>query len=254
MTVRVSLVLPAPSALLLDFGGVIVESARSEAEECLPQVIKGVKGLIGGLLTEDEIASELARAQQLRLEFRASTRREPGHEQLWREFVADLWPEDAREKVVAHATELTYAWANRPSWTAIDGIAELLEFTLGSGIPVAVVSNTRCGQAHRDCLERLGFTGAFAHQIYSDELGVCKPNPEMIHAAAQALWLPPSKCWMVGDKRKDVECSREAGAGAAILMGSRADAADSDPDATVADGHELLKLLKSATGHSTSIT
>jgi len=210
----------------------------------IPQVVKRVEGLIGGLLSEEEIASELARAQQLRLEFRASTGQELTHERLWREFVADLWPEDAREKVVAHATELTYAWANRPSWTVIEGMSELLEYTLGSGLPVAVVSNTRCGQAHRDCLERLGLTGAFAHQIYSDELGVCKPNPEMIRVAAQALWEAPKDCWMVGDKRKDVECARQAGAGAAILMGDRPDAADADPDATVADGHELLKLLK----------
>jgi len=237
-------VLPAPRALLLDFGGVIVKSARPEAEEVIPQVVKRVEGLIGGLLSEEEIASELARAQQLRLEFRASTGQELTHERLWREFVADLWPEDAREKVVAHATELTYAWANRPSWTVIEGMSELLEYTLGSGLPVAVVSNTRCGQAHRDCLERLGLTGAFAHQIYSDELGVCKPNPEMIRVAAQALWEAPKDCWMVGDKRKDVECARQAGAGAAILMGDRPDAADADPDATVADGHELLKLLK----------
>jgi N-acetyl-D-muramate 6-phosphate phosphatase len=239
-------VLPAPRALLLDFGGVIVESARSEADEVIPQVVKRVKGLVGGLLTEEEITSELARAQQLRQEFRASTGQELAHERLWREFVADLWPHDAREKVVAHARELTYAWANRPSWTMIDGIPELLEFTLGIGLPVAVVSNTRCGQAHRDCLERLGLTGAFAHQFYSDELGVCKPHPEMIRVAAHALWEAPRACWMVGDKRKDVECARQAGAGAAIVMGNRADAADADPDATVADGHELLKLLKRA--------
>jgi N-acetyl-D-muramate 6-phosphate phosphatase len=239
-------VLPAPRALLLDFGGVIVNSVRPEAEEVIPQVVKSVKGLIGGLLSDEEIVSELARADRLRLEFRASTGQEVGHEKLWREFVADLWPEEAREKVVAHATELTYAWANRPSWTMVDGIAELLEFTLGDGVPVAVVSNTRCGQAHRDCLERLGLNGAFAHQIYSDELGFCKPNPEMIRVAAQALWEAPSACWMVGDKRKDVECARLAGAGAAILMGDRADAADSDPDVKVADGHELLKLLKEA--------
>ena len=219
----------------------------------IPQVVKGVKGLIGELLSEEEIASELARAQQLRLEFRSRTGQEVGHEQLWREFVADLWPEDARKKVVAHATALTYAWANRPSWTLIDGVVELLEFTLSIGLPVTVVSNTRCGQAHRDCLERLGLIGAFAHQIYSDELGYCKPHPEMIRAAAQALWLPPSSCWMVGDKRKDVQCARQAGAGAAILMGERPDAADADPDATVADGHELLKLLKSATRHSTTL-
>jgi phosphoglycolate phosphatase-like HAD superfamily hydrolase len=68
----------------------------------------------------------------------------------------------------------------------------------------------------------------------------------MIRVAAQALWETPAACWMVGDKHKDVECARQAGAGAVILMGDRPDTADSDPDARVADGHELLKVVKKA--------
>jgi HAD superfamily hydrolase (TIGR01549 family) len=231
--------------LLLDFGGVIVESARPESEELIPRVAERVKGLIGDLLTEEEIASELLRADRLRDRIRAETQRELSHERLWRELVADLWPEDAREKVVQRATELTYAWSYRPSWTLVEGITELLEYTLSVGLPVVVVSNTRCGQAHRDALERFGLTGAFAYQIYSDELGYCKPSPEMIWAAAQALWLPSAACWMVGDQQKDIECARGAGAGAAILMGGRPRTGE-DPDATVVDGHKLLKLVKSA--------
>jgi HAD superfamily hydrolase (TIGR01549 family) len=241
-------VLPAPRALLLDFGGVIVGSTRPESEEVLPQVVRRVKALIGELLTEEEIASELRRADAERHRFRAETRQEVGHERLWREFVADLWPDDARDKVAAHATELTYAWSYRPSWTLVEGMGELLDFTVGAGLPVVVVSNTRCGQAHRDALERLGLTGAFAHQVYSDELGYCKPHPQMILGAAQALWLPAASCWMVGDQRKDIECARAAGAGAAIQMGERPGTGDADPDAAVADGHELLKLVRTALG------
>lgn len=237
--------LPAPRALLLDFGGVIVESTKSEEAETFPQLVKRVKQLIGPLLSEEEIASELRRGNAVRQEYRARTLQEPGHEQLWREFITDLWPEDARDKVLAHATELTYLWANRPGWRVVEGIAELLDHTLGQGLPVAVVSNTRCGQAHRDALERLGFTGAVAFQIYSDEVGFCKPHPELIAEACRLLDVPPKWCWMVGDKGKDVDCARRAGAGAAVYLG-QSPPAGQEPDATVADGHKLLKLLRSA--------
>lgn len=235
-----------PRALLLDFGGVIVDSPHDEPEPAVTRVVARVKELIGGLLTEEEIASELKRADVLRDEMRAKSHIEVGHEKLWGELVADLWPDDAREKVVAHAGELTYLWALRPRWRLVDGIWELLDHTVGTGLPVAVVSNTRCGQAHREALDRFGLTGAFAVQIYSDEIGFCKPHPELIRAAARELDVPVSTCWMVGDQpAKDIACARRAGAGGAILMGDRP-AAGEEPDARVANGHELLALLSSS--------
>ncbi|WP_117210316.1 HAD family hydrolase [Allorhizocola rhizosphaerae] len=235
--------LPAPRALLLDFGGVIVDSPRTPDDELLPRVVNRVKELIGGLLSAEEIAAELRRADALRDQLRDSSHDhvEVSAQKLWGELVADLWPEDAREKLLAHADELTYLWAYRPSWRVVDGMYELFDYTLGEGLPVVVVSNTRSGQAHRDKLERLGLTPAFAAQIYSDELGVCKPHPEMIWTAARFLDEPVTRCWMVGDQGKDIECARKAGTGAAILLGP---GGAEEADATVANGHELLRLLR----------
>jgi HAD superfamily hydrolase (TIGR01549 family) len=234
--------LPAPRALLLDYGGVIVDSPEDFADEVMPSLVGRVHRLIGGVLTLDEIWAELRRADKVRDEIRdAEGHVEPSHTRLWGELVADLWPEPAREAVVAHADELTYLWAYRPSWSLVPGIAAVLEFTLGQGMPVVVVSNTRSGQAHRDALERLGVGYAFAAQIYSDEVGVCKPHPEMIRAAARAADVPVEACWMVGDQvNRDIACARAAGAGGAILM-----AGEPNPDAdwTVVDGHRLLALL-----------
>jgi FMN phosphatase YigB (HAD superfamily) len=234
--------LPAPRALLLDFGGVIVDSPRDFADEIMPSLVGRVHRLVKGVLSEDEIWAELRRADKLRDEIRDGPDHiEPSHTRLWGELVADLWPEHAREAVVARAGELTYLWAYRPSWSIVPGIPALLEYTLGHGLPVVVVSNTRSGQAHRDALERLGLGGAVAAQIYSDEIGVCKPHPEMIRAAARAVDVPVSACWMVGDQvEKDIVCARAAGAGGAILM---AHEPHPDADWTVADGTRLLALL-----------
>jgi HAD superfamily hydrolase (TIGR01549 family) len=234
--------LPAPRALLLDFGGVIVDSPRDFADEIMPSLVGRVHRLIGGVLTEDEVWAELRRADKLRDEIREGAEHpEPSHTRMWGELVADLWPQPAREAVVAHAEELDYLWAYRPSWTVVAGIPALLEWTLGNGLPVAVVSNTRSGQAHRDALERLGVGSAVAAQIYSDEIGVCKPHPEMIRAAARALDVPVSACWMVGDQvEKDIACARAAGTAGAILM---AHEPHPDADWAVADGTRLLALL-----------
>ncbi len=238
--------LPSPRALLLDFGGVIVTSPGSSHDEVLPAVVARVHQLIRGALSEEEILAELRRADKLRDEWRAGSEghRELTHAQLWGDLVADLWPEQAREALLARAAELTYLWSMRPSWELVPGMAALLEFTLGVGMPVAVVSNTRCGQAHRDALDRLGVSPAIAAQIYSDEIGVFKPHPEMIRAAAREIDVPVGACWMVGDKvDKDIACARAAGAGGAILMASQP---HPQADWTVADGHRLLALVSAS--------
>lgn len=65
--------LPPPRALLLDFGGVIVDSPMKESDELVPRVAQRVKELVGNLLTEEEIALELRRADTLRSGLRDSS-------------------------------------------------------------------------------------------------------------------------------------------------------------------------------------
>ena len=76
---------------------------------------------------------------------------------------------------------LRYAFSLRP------GVPELLAETAARGIPLAVVSNTLCGAVHRDFLAAAGLGDRFAVQLYSDEVGVRKPNPELIRRAASAV-------------------------------------------------------------------
>ena len=89
----------------------------------------------------------------------------------------------------------------------------------------------------------------FQAQIYSDEAGVRKPNPQMIWYATGELGVPAERCWFVGDsRRRDVVCARRAEVGAAVLMRSpRTGQEDPErwpaPDATVDDGYGLLGLL-----------
>jgi phosphoglycolate phosphatase-like HAD superfamily hydrolase len=90
-------------------------------------------------------------------------------------------------------------------------------------------------------------------QVYSDEVAVRKPNPEMIRIAARALDTDPGACWYVGDNYdRDVLCGRRAGVGAAILMEARGTydrpyIVQAEPDAVVADPDGLRELLLGAT-------
>jgi FMN phosphatase YigB (HAD superfamily) len=76
----------------------------------------------------------------------------------------------------------------------------------------------------------------------------------MIWNATHELGVPTEPCWFVGDsRRRDIACARRADVGTAILMRSpRTDREDGvewpAPDATVADGFGLLRLLNQAIG------
>lgn len=233
-----------PRALLLDFGGVIAEATPDTVD---PAIYDRVHRVIRGALPIERITADMVAADVARDQWRSDPENpELTHAQLWGTFVAKDWPVPARAAVVEHCAELAYAWADR-RFQVVEGITELLEYTLGRGIPVAVVSNTRCGRAYRDFLERAGLTSALSLQIYSDEVGVFKPNPEMILSACRALDILPQHCWFVGDSlTRDVECGRRAGVGMVIQRPIGETTGGPEPDAVVEDGHELLKILKTA--------
>lgn len=241
--------LPSPVALLLDFGGVLAEAPRP-FDPAPPELVLRLYNLTGGALTPGEIGRSLSRAEEDLKAWR--DRDEPAeltHEQVWRRFVTPGWPPAAREVVRLHATRLTRDWAYRQEWELRPGIPEALRAARAAGLPLAVVSNTMSGAAHRDFLRRAGVGELFATQIYSDEAGVRKPNPEMIWLATRELGVPTEGCWFVGDSyQRDIACARRADAGAAILFPSgRTLREDPDawpaPDAVVADGFALRDLL-----------
>jgi N-acetyl-D-muramate 6-phosphate phosphatase len=235
-----------PSALLLDFGGVLADAPESRAAP--PELVLRIYNLTHGALSPGAIQRSLTEANAAYGRWRDEDHPdEMPQAEVWERFVLGGWPRTAQAAVRGHVAKLSYEWAWRHNWALRPGIAELLET---AGIPLAVVSNTLSGAAHRDFLERAGVAGRFAVQIYSDEAGVRKPNPQMIWNATDEVGVPPDKCWFVGDsRRRDIVCARRADVAAAILMrsprtGREDPAAWPEPDAVVEDGHGLLALLK----------
>ncbi|MET8251671.1 HAD family hydrolase [Micromonospora sp. NPDC005197] len=249
--------LRSPRALLLDFGGVLVDAPPQPPAP--PALVDRFSHLLGGLVSDAQIAADLSEGTTAYAHWRdeVGTTGDPvelPHARVWAEFVTPRWPPAARAAVEREATALAYAWTSRAEWEVRPGIPEALRAAAAAGLRLAVVSNTLCGAAHRDYLNTAGLSELFAAEFYSDEAGPRKPNPQLALLAARAIDVSIDECWFVGDTvHRDIACARRAGAQAAILMRSpRTDREPPHPelvpDAVVEDGHGLLALLRQVWG------
>lgn len=214
--------IPAPPrALLLDFGGVIVTTAKREdgvgdAARHLDAVLRR-----GGLELDDDRIERSLRAGLTALKHwkHASSRRRHPREMSHREVVGDFLaadlPERARAVLTAEAGEILDALNTLISDHRVrPGIEELLDAAATASIPVGVVSNAHAGRSHRRILAERGLADRIAVQVYSDEVGVRKPNPAILELAADALGVPLAESWYVGDTMdRDVVAGRRAGVG-----------------------------------------
>jgi FMN phosphatase YigB (HAD superfamily) len=239
-------VVPEPVALLLDFGGVLADAPPHRAAP--PELVLRIYNVTRSALTPGQIQRSLTEGAAAYARWRDEDHPdELPRAEVWERFVIAGWPRTAQAAVRASIGKLSYDWAWRHNWALRPGIPQVLNAASGASLPLAVVSNTICGAAHRDFLAKAGVAHLFGAQIYSDEAGVRKPNPQMIWNATDELGVPPGGCWFVGDsRRRDIVCARRADVAAGILMRSRRTEPPDDwpaPDATVDDGFGLLELL-----------
>ncbi|MQY07683.1 HAD family hydrolase [Actinomadura macrotermitis] len=249
-----------PRALLLDFGGVLVETGMRPG--WCAELAKEVHALLtrAGCRELDAAAVEIdiragAAADKCWKDAMSRPYAPPEmtHTGFWGDYVAADWPASARQLVIAHATPLCKRMGElRQDRRTRPGIPELLDGAAALGIPCGVVSNALSGAVHRDYTAATGLAGRLALEVYSDEAGVRKPNPEMIRIATRALGVRPGDVWYVGDNfDRDVLCGHRAGVGGNVLMVAE-DTYDIPyetrclPDAVVDDGHGLLALLNDA--------
>ncbi len=225
--------------LLLDFGGVLVDdAARPPAPtELVSERLRAAGVAVPSTVDSDIRAGFVAYAHWCEATVRQAAPVEMSARELWTGYVAADWPADARAVLAEHAAELSHEAIRFPLDLPLrQGIPELIEAAAGHGTGLGIVSNTVCGVAHREYLARLGIADRFTVQLYSDEAGIRKPNPELIHRAAKGLGLVPEECWFVGDTwSRDVRCGRRAGVGTVVLMRSSRTASESQPPGLTAD-------------------
>lgn len=223
------LFLPAPRGMLLDFGGVIIETAKRP--EGRAEVVAHLAALLdraGHPIPVDRLRASLdAALTALKAWKNAASRRRHPREMTHREIVGDFLASDlpaaARAVLVGQAAEILETMGALISEHHLrPGIPELIAECRARHIPLGVVSNAHSGRHHRAILDRLGLADAFAVQVYSDEVGIRKPHPGMIELAAQALEVPVDRCWYVGDTQdRDLVAGRRAGVGAVLITRTR---------------------------------
>lgn len=248
---------PRPAALLLDFGGVLVTSTRPDGWE--RTVAEHIVTVLDGhpqtptidRITADVIAGAAAAKSWRNAMSRPFAPTELSHEAYVLDFIAADWPEPVRSALAPHSTTVCYQVnAAAEDRTLRNGSTELLRFAADQDIPVIVVSNALAGAVHRDFLAAAGLSEFFAAELYSDELGIRKPNPALLHLGAQAAGTAVGQCWYVGDHLdRDVLCGTRAGIGVNVLMDDPAKAARPfsvpvQEDLQVADPADLLAVLR----------
>jgi len=151
-------------------------------------------------------------------------------------------PHPALEHLVTTFQEASHSGGVR----ALEGARETLEALGREGIPCALVCDTGLtpGRVVRQHLDRLGLLSGLAAQIFSDEVGVPKPDPRTFQEALDAVGVGPERALHVGDlRRTDI-----AGARSLVMRSVRIRARYDDtsplPDADfVVDSHAALRTL-----------
>lgn len=217
--------LVSPHAMLLDFGGVIFQTSkhadgRDRLAQVYAQLVQDAGFDIPAVRLRESIDAGLTALKHWK---NASSRRlspeELSHREVVVDFMASELPIGPRELLASHATELVKQQNLLISGHELrPGIRELIDACIQQDIPLGIVSNAHSGASHREILQRHGLHDVFDVQIYSDEVGIRKPHPDMIRLAADALGTDPGHCWYVGDTQdRDVVAGRRSGVGAVIL-------------------------------------
>lgn len=247
---------PLPDALLLDFGGVVVEThKRASGSAAIATHLQGILAR-GGYhvgVAELEASVEAGAAALKHWKHASSRRRHPvelTHREIVDEFLGADLPDGPRALLTAEATSVLEAVSVLTNDHPIrPGIREVLELCARESIGVGIVSNAHSGTAHRRILAELGIDHLTGVQVYSDEVGVRKPNPEIIRIAAEALGVTPERAWYVGDTQdRDVAAGRRAGVGAVLITRSKHTdnppfTVTHRPDAIFDDPRGVLDLL-----------
>lgn len=158
--------------------------------------------------------------------------------------LAGRLPHDVFDRI-AH----TYAEALVESPPAmVPGARAALEACRAAGTRTALVSNTGStpGRVLRRTLSSHGLANLIDVWVFSDEIRLSKPVPDIFRHAVRALGVPPSDCLFVGDTPKlDVVGGKAAGMWV-LQVGDKSGDGGPDPDVRSHDLTGFVQVLAAA--------
>ncbi len=152
-------------------------------------------------------------------------------------------PRPAIDHLVGHFEEASHS----SRVAVLDGAAEALAALCRNGIRCALICDTGLtpGRVVRRHLDRHGLLESLTVQIFSDEIGVPKPDRRAFLSALEPLEAEPERAWHVGDlRRTDVAGARAVGMTSVRIRGRHDDTGDlPEADFVVGSHGDLLTLV-----------
>ena len=146
------------------------------------------------------------------------------------------------ELLVAHFENASHSSRVVP----LEGAIATIDALARAGVPAALICDTGLspGRVVREHLARLGLLDGLRAQLFSDEVGVPKPDERIFRAALDALGVEGPGAWHVGDLlRTDVAGARNVGMRSVRLRAVYDDPAELPEADSVAASHAELRTL-----------
>lgn len=158
--------------------------------------------------------------------------------QRTRAFFASLGEELSPAEVASR--EARRLDAMRGAWRLFDDVLPCLHLLRSAGMMLAAITNAP--SAHqRSKLATVGLIDTFDVLVIAEEVGMCKPDPDIFHLACRRLGVHPNQAVHVGD-RLDLDALAAAEAGLCGVWLSRRSAAPADVPPCVHVINGLLEL------------
>jgi putative hydrolase of the HAD superfamily len=202
-------------AVLFDMGSTLLEFENQPWEELIRQ---GIEAVYKGLHAHGAI---LPPSQEFCQAFRESYR------ETWRQAEQSLVEMEIRLLLqqTAHGagfllTEAMLLGLVRAHYSPVSAQVTIYADTIDTlvdvrrrGMKIGLVSNTVWpGALHKEDLQRFGILEFFDHVLFSADVGVRKPHPQIFQAALEALNVAPHEAVFVGDRvPEDVEGAMRVG-------------------------------------------
>ncbi len=139
-----------------------------------------------------------------------------------------------------------YARPLRDGVTAMPGAGAALATLRSRGIRTGLISNTIWpGELHREDLAALGLLEHIEYAVFSGDLGVWKPRPQIFLHVLERLDVAPENAVFVGDSpREDIRGAQAVGMRAVWIRSPEfALPDDIHPDAIITTPGDILDLL-----------
>lgn len=190
-------------AVLFDMGSTLLEFENHPWDELIH---RGVDAVYDELCTRGAV---LPTRQEFSREFHAT------YTATWKEAEQSLAEMEIRALLdtTARALGLSLSAEDvghlvRAHYTPVSAQVTIYADTLGTlahvrdrGLKIGLISNTIWpGQLHKEDLQRFGIIQFFDHLLFSADVGIRKPHPQIFWTALSALHVTPREALFVGDR------------------------------------------------------